>query len=130
MDAMGKLFDILIFIIVLFLVPVSWAVSAAGNKNVDAAVLEADRFIAVMEREECISEEALRKLNESIRGGEGFYLRINVKRDTGRLITMEDITDEIEVMGEYRLLPRDMVTLCIFDRDSVFYTVTGYVKRI
>ncbi|MBR4780912.1 MAG: hypothetical protein IK014_06100 [Lachnospiraceae bacterium] len=130
MDAMGKLFDILIFITVLFMVPVSWAVTASGNMSADAAVMEADNFMAVTEKEESISEAALRKLNESIGGSGGFRLSINVKRDAGKLITMEEIMDEIDAMGEFRLLPFDTVILNIYDRDSVLYTSTRLKKRM
>ena len=130
MDAMGKLFDILIFITVLFMVPVSWAVTASGNMSADAAFMEADNFMAVTEKEESISEAALRKLNENIRGSGGFRLSINVKRNAGKLITMEEIMDEIDAMGEFRLLPFDTVILNIYDRDSVLYTSTRLKKRM
>ena len=130
MDAMGKLFDILIFITVLFMVPVSWAVTASGNMSADAAFMEADNFMAVTEKEESISEAALRKLNENIMGSGGFRLSINVKRDAGKLITMEEIMDEIDAMGEFRLLPFDTVILNIYDRDSVLYTSTRSKKRM
>ena len=138
MDAAGKLCDILIFIIVLFIVPSLWAVSAAQKLKTEDAVRCADDFISYTVQAEGISDALLNKLNESIKGNAGLFFTIYIQRDavydepsddggrevySGReLLTMDEISEEIETKGEFRLLPGDTVTLEIFDRDSVLYT--------
>ena len=138
MDAAGKLCDILIFIIVLFIVPSIWAVSAAENLKTEDALRSADEFISYAMREEGISEGLLKKLNESIETSAGLFFTIYVERDAvydepsddgGRMvysgrkfITLDEITEETASKGEFRLLPGDTVTLKISDRNSVLYT--------
>ena len=138
MDAAGKLCDILIFIIVLFIVPSLWAVSSAQNLKTEGAVRNADDFISYTIKEESISGSLLKKFNECIKGNAGLFFTVYVQRDavydepsddggrevySGRkLLTMDEISDEIETKGEFRLLPGDMVTVKISDRDSVLYT--------
>ena len=138
MDAAGKLYDILIFITVLFLVPSIWAVSASQNLKTEDAVRSADSFVARILEEEGISGELLEKLNENITSNAGLFFTIYVQRETvyddldedgvraiysgKKIVTYYEIADEIRTKGIFRLLPGDIVTFKLFDRDSVLYT--------
>ncbi len=138
MDAAGKLYDILIFITVLFLVPSLWAVSAVHNLETEDAVRNADLYLANVIEAEGISEELLDRLNESVKTNAGLYYTVYVLRETvydeaegdggsavysaRNIITFNEIAEEIKVKGEFRLLPGDIITVKLFDRDSVLYT--------
>lgn len=138
MDAAGKLYDILIFITVLFLVPSIWAVSTSQNLKTEDAVRSADSFVARILEEEGISGELLEKLNENIKSNAGLFFTIYVQRETvyddldedgvraiysgKKIVTYYEIADEIRTKGIFRLLPGDIVTFKLFDRDSVLYT--------
>ena len=138
MDAAGKLYDILIFITVLFLVPSIWAVSTSQNLKTEDAVRSADSFVARILEEEGISGELLEKLNENITSNAGLFFTIYVQRETvyddldedgvraiysgKKIVTYYEIADEIRTKGIFRLLPGDIVTFKLFDRDSVLYT--------
>lgn len=138
MDAAGKLYDILIFITVLFLVPSLWAVSASKNLKTEDVVRSTDSFVARILEEEGISGELLEKLNENIKSNAGLFFTIYVQRETvyddldedgaraiysgKKIVTYYEIADEIRTKGIFRLLPGDIVTFKLFDRDSVLYT--------
>ena len=138
MNALGKLADVLIFIVVLFIFPVTWALLESKNASVMGTYRTADEFISKIEREEEISFDSLKWLEERLKNIQGIKFGLYVLRDSyGTLMTengktdveysrqvivYDEIMQEIYENGHFILMPRDTVFLEIQDRFSVLYT--------
>ena len=143
MDSLGKILDILILIIVMFIFPVRWALSITDEVSEEAVRTIADRFMDEADEKKAIDWAACSKLDSRLRVlTKSFRADISVRRkisgqkmDGGRMeagffdndIPMTDITEEMEAYGLFSLSSGDILNIKIFDKNGVFYIATGKI---
>ena len=136
MDSLGKIFDFLVLLVVLFIFPVNWAfdrVDTVGDHVVYGIV---EVFFSEAQYTRCIGMKEMDCLGLKMSEMFGYYqIYISVKRsisdvektgeDTGvisfeSLIDMSAIESEIERNGFFELQKNDVLSLSISDKKGVF----------
>lgn len=144
MDAMGRLYDALVLVVVMFIFPAVWAVSASENIAYTEVEKQADLIIERFEHDGSITANSISRLQDITKQIPGLRFNINIYRNSfyitedeagnqssysyRHLITMEEILDTIDEKEEFTILPLDTVYLYIMDEISVYYTAIRHAK--
>ena len=144
MDVMGRLYDALVLVVVMFIFPAVWAVSASENVAYTEVEKQADMIIERFEHDGSITADSITRLEDITKQIPGLRFNIIIYRDSfyiteddageqsaysyRHLITMDEIMDSLERKEEFMLLPPDTVYLYIMDEATVYYTAIRHAK--
>ena len=136
MDSLGKIFDFLILLIVLFIFPVNWAMGTAeivGDYSLNGLIEE---FLDSAMYERRIDRNDLNSLEEGITDLFKHYeLELAVQRGVSEFetdgisqevvsfvskITMPSIEEDIEKDGYFSLCINDVLMIQVLDKNGVF----------
>lgn len=134
MDSLGKVFDIFILIIVLFILPVNWAMARSQQSGREAIGVIAEDFLAASEETGEINFGNLTEFDNRLKSLMGNYsTEISVKRriwdmdinagsvgviDFDSEIPYGSIINEMASTGAFKLYGKDTLIIKIYGKDG------------
>ena len=113
MELLGKMTDIFIMIIVLFIFPVLWGLSLSKDIGETALAKAAGEFMESVDEDGYIGEKHMALLNNYLTGEGGYSAEISViRKGEGQVMTNELYTGS-------ELYPYDLVFIKIFDHTGI-----------
>ena len=117
MDSLGKIADIFILIIILFIFPVRWAILQSENLSETGLTEAAEFFLDRIDIDDHISADHIVALNRKMFSYGNYFSDIEVLRSNGERLKADYISE-----NNLFLFPSDIVCLKIYDRGGLAFS--------